>query len=215
MKIDPEDHLEKIGSFLKSKRVLEVGCGDGFRSLQLAPFCDSLVAIDPDESAVRSANATHSHSNILYRVASAEDMPFEDGCFEAVVFMLSLHHIPVELMKPAIDEALRVAESDALIIFVEPGFRGSFFEMDASLGACDGDERLQKAQAYAAILSHTGLREIEEFWDVTQYRLASSQDFLDEFEMAQESFGKVDQWLTATGHRLEGERRVNVCRKHR
>jgi ubiquinone/menaquinone biosynthesis C-methylase UbiE len=211
--IHPERHIERIGEFLRDLRVLEVGCGDGFRSKQLVKFCRHLVGVDPNSAAITQACEFHGDLRIEFHVAAAEALPFPDSSFGAVLFVLSLHHIPVEQMATAIDEAIRVSVPNAPIIFIEPGFRGSFFEIDEKTGACDGDERLQKAQAYASILSHSGLREIEQFWDVTRYSFSSTDDFVDEFELSPQQFDAADAFLTAEGHRLEGERRINVCRK--
>lgn len=213
MIIHPESHIERVGAFLAGRRVLEIGCGDGFRSRQLVQFCLHLVGVDPSSRAVESARLHNSHPQIDYDEASAEALPFGDSEFGAALFVLSLHHIPAGMMRQSISEAIRVVQKDAPIIFIEPGFRGSFFELDAALGACDGDERLQKAQAYAAILSHPELEEVEEFWDTTRYSLDSTQDFIDEFEIPQENHAAVGQWLTRTGHQLDGERRVNICRR--
>ena len=212
MIIHPERHIERIGEFLRDLRVLEVGCGDGFRSKQLVKFCRHLVGVDPNSAAITQACEFHGDLRIEFHVAAAEALPFPDSSFGAVLFVLSLHHIPVEQMATAIDEAIRVSVPNAPIIFIEPGFRGSFFEIDEKTGACDGDERLQKAQAYASILSHSGLREIEQFWDVTRYSFSSTDDFVDEFELSPQQFDAADAFLTAEGHRLDGERRINVCR---
>ncbi|MCB1099645.1 MAG: class I SAM-dependent methyltransferase [Verrucomicrobiae bacterium] len=213
MIIHPESHLERVGEYLRDLRVLEVGCGDGFRSKQLVGFCRELVGIDPNAAAVAEACARHGDERIEYLVATAESLPFPAASFGSVVFVLSLHHIPVHQMASAIDEAIRVAVPDAPIIFIEPGFRGLFFEMDEKIGVCDGDERLQKAQAYAAILSHPGLQEVEEFWDTTRYSFTSTEDFADEFELLPRQFAAADAFLTVVGHELDGERRINVCRK--
>ena len=212
MTIHPEKHLTRVGGYLRGKKVLEIGCGDGFRSLQLVKFCSRLVGVDPDDGLIRRARTLHSHPRIEYVPGSAEALPFADATFDAAAFVLSLHHIPAPRMSVAIDEALRVVPSGAPIIFIEPGFRGSFFDVDAELDACDGDERLEKAQALAAILSHPGLDEVEEFWDVTDYTFESTRDFIDEFQPGNGNDEHIDRLLTAHEHRLSGERRINVCR---
>lgn len=212
MIIHPESHLARVGALLHGLRVLEVGCGDGYRSRQLVDHCAHLVGIDPDAHAIAAAGRIHGHSRIDYAVASAEALPFAADTFGAVLFVLSLHHVPQPAMALAIDEALRVARRGAPIIFIEPGFHGSFFSVDARFGACDGDERLQKALAYAAILAHPGLEEVEEFLDVTRYTFASARDFMDEFRPRGGSCEEIEEVLASHGFELTGERRINVCR---
>ena len=217
MTIYPEAHLAYIGDqYLRGKRVLEIGCGDGYRSAQLAAYCSHLTGVDPDADALDAAKArakTPDSCPIDFVQASAEDLPFADARFDCAVFLLSLHHVPHESMSSAIYEAVRVTTSEAAIIFVEPGFRGSFFELDSAVGACDGDERLQKARALEVMLSHPALAEVEELHDTTRYSFGSVDDFLDEFELAEDAKPKVTQFLTVHGYALSGDRRINVFRK--
>ena len=127
MVIHPELHLDRLASYFAGRKVLENGCGDGYRSVQIAKLCDSLVGIDPSAAAVAEARRVHAADNIVYEVGSATGLPFTSGLFDVVVFVLSLHHIPEDAMPRAIDEAIRVIKMDGRIIFIEPGFRGSFF----------------------------------------------------------------------------------------
>lgn len=210
MIIHPEEHLKRVGAYLRDCHVLEVGCGDGYRSQQLASFCESLVGIDPDEERIAEAKSLHSAENVRYEVGTVLDLPYADATFGAAVFVLSLHHIPADQMARAIDEALRVTRAEAPIIFIEPGFCGSFFEADSRFLCVDGDERPGKAAAYAAMLAYSGLREVAEFWDETRYTFDSTCDFLQTFEPDRGTEEEIHEFLEEHGHRLTGARRVNV-----
>ena len=194
--------------------MIEIGCGDGFRSAQLARRCSRLVGIDPDRKAVDEARKNHATRNLTFEIAGATHLPFETDSFGCVAFLLSLHHIPVSQMTEAIDEAIRVCTPAPAgrIIFVEPGFRGSFFEVDARFRICDGDERFAKAHALAAVLAHPGLVELEEFWDETHYELESTNDLLREFDLELDParWAELDATLAGYGYRLWAERRINV-----
>ncbi len=59
--LDPEGnegrYLDKIAGSLAGKRVLEIGCGEGRLSWDLARKADYLVAIDPDADDIAAAQA--------------------------------------------------------------------------------------------------------------------------------------------------------------
>ena len=96
LKLDPEGNevtaLDWAVS-LKDKRVLEIGCGDGRLTWALAGRARAVVAIDPKSEAVRAARRAMPHrlkGQVRFQVARAEDLPFHDGEFSAVVFSWSL-----------------------------------------------------------------------------------------------------------------------------
>jgi SAM-dependent methyltransferase len=213
MIIHPEAHLDRLAPHFVEKRVLEIGCGDGFRSVQIARHCGSLVGIDPNGETVEEAQRLNAADNIVYKVGSATELPLPDKSFGTVVFVLSLHHIPEREMPRAIDEAIRVTPPAGTIVFIEPGFRGTFFELDQNFGVCDGDERRVKGLALAAMLGHPGLSEIEEFWDETHYTLESTDDYLAEFSLDRDRLGEIDEELVKVDHKLWAERRVNVFKR--
>jgi SAM-dependent methyltransferase len=87
-----------------AKTVLDVGCGEGRFCRMLAALGLSTVGIDPAESLIRQAK--HLHPDGDYRVAEAEQLPFEDKTFDLAVAYLSL--IDIADAKAAIDEMNRV-----------------------------------------------------------------------------------------------------------
>src|SRR6185295_9037236 len=88
---------------LAGKRVLEIGCGAGHYTSQLAPLCGELVAIDPRADAIDEARAKLVFPNISFRVLSAEQLSgLREGEFQVVIFTLSLHHVPRARMTQAI-----------------------------------------------------------------------------------------------------------------
>lgn len=77
-------------------RVLELGIGTG-RNLPLYPSgVDHLLGIDPDETMLRQAEGQTSEAPFPVELipALAEELPFEDGSFDAVVSTLVFCTIP-------------------------------------------------------------------------------------------------------------------------
>lgn len=82
-----------LAALLDLGDVLDVGSGDGAVAMHLAPHCEKLTCIDTSVRMVtaaekRLARSGHRHARAL--VADAEDMPFRDGSFDAVVVFHTL-----------------------------------------------------------------------------------------------------------------------------
>jgi 2-polyprenyl-3-methyl-5-hydroxy-6-metoxy-1,4-benzoquinol methylase len=78
---------------IENRRVLEIGCGDGRLSLQLARKANSVVAIDPDRAAIDDARADASHEgirNIEFLVGAGEQVRPFGAPFDVAVFSWSL-----------------------------------------------------------------------------------------------------------------------------
>jgi len=171
--------LENIRQFGTHKNALEIGCGDGSRSHEMASMFTNLTAIDPDFELIKKAIKNNTLSNRQFLVGSAENLVFPDSCFDLVIFTLSLHHIPIENMSLAIGEAIRVVKPSGHIIFIEPTFEGSFIQAEIMYGCCDGDERKEKAAAYFTLLNTPKLKEVKEFTSESTFEFDSDRDFFD------------------------------------
>jgi predicted RNA methylase len=94
--LDPEgEHiaaLRRLADF-RTRRVLEMGCGEGRLTLGIAAEAESVLAFDPDAEAVERARrflpATLG-DRVTYRVASAKEIEIEPHSFDLVVFSWSL-----------------------------------------------------------------------------------------------------------------------------
>src|SRR5215469_10286310 len=82
-------HLDLTG-----KRILEIGCGDGRLTREIAPLAASVLAIEPDPALVADARrltAEADITNVRYRVGSAVDLRVAAGeTFDVAFFSWSL-----------------------------------------------------------------------------------------------------------------------------
>lgn len=205
-----DTYLETIQTrvSLAGTAILEIGCGTGARTSAISKIAMHVTAIDPSEENIQQARLSCSE-NVDLLVASAETLPFQDESFDIVFFTLSFHHVPAELMKQALDEAIRVVRPGGRIVFLEPTFSGSFFESEILFDACDGDERLAKAYAYCAMLSYQGMREVCELFDETVFTFESREDFIQSMLPTRE-MEQLERFLEDRQFTLHALRRINI-----
>lgn len=105
-----------VGDFTDS-RVIDVGCGDGTYTHELADLgiVRDVHGIDPAEEAVKLAKVRTSASNASFAVSSAYELPYRDDSFDMALLRGVLHHMvrPVDALR----EAFRVAPA---VVVVEP-----------------------------------------------------------------------------------------------
>jgi ubiquinone/menaquinone biosynthesis C-methylase UbiE len=211
MKRIKEDFLDKLEKVikLKGKDILEVGCGTGTRSVQIAQRVKALTAIEPDKKLVKEALAVNSSKNITYLVGNAVTLQFKPKSFDIVIFTLSLHHVPIMKIETAIKEAVRVTKKGGYIVFLEPTHTGNFFESEIKFDACDGDERKEKAFAYYSLLSYKKYKAIAEIPDETVFQFDSAKDFMESMNPKKDT-GRVKAFLIKNNYILTASRRINV-----
>jgi ubiquinone/menaquinone biosynthesis C-methylase UbiE len=81
----------------RDERVLDLGCGSGWLSRQvaaLAPEGSVLGADVSDEMVRRAERASRAISNVSFCVGSAEKIPAEDGSFSRVISVESAYYWP-------------------------------------------------------------------------------------------------------------------------
>ena len=148
--------LKEFGVF-GGPRLLEIGCGDGRITAQLAGKVTCLVALDP--SAEDLLRAVRRVGKALFSRASGVQLPFADRSFDTVLFTLSLHHQDSGL---ALAEAGRVLTPYGRILVMEPAVDGEaqqlfhFFEdetaalQSAMAAIADSPLRVMQATQFEA-----------------------------------------------------------------
>jgi 2-polyprenyl-3-methyl-5-hydroxy-6-metoxy-1,4-benzoquinol methylase len=100
-----------------SKRVIDIGSGDGIFSEELVELGDARTVrgIDPAERAVAVARRRIKDDRLAFDIGNAYDLPYPPHSFDIAFLRSILHHVerPVDVLR----EALRVAST---IVVVEP-----------------------------------------------------------------------------------------------
>ena len=97
--------------------VLELGCGTGYFTRELARSGADIIAIDVSPELLEIAGANCSAPNVRYEIQNASALSYPGGMFDAVVGSSVLHHLEIE---EALREIYRVLKPTGTIYFTEP-----------------------------------------------------------------------------------------------
>jgi 2-polyprenyl-6-hydroxyphenyl methylase/3-demethylubiquinone-9 3-methyltransferase len=96
-------------------RILDIGCGAGFLSNELAQQGYRITGVDSAEQALAVARRHDATGSVDYRSGDATRLEFADGAFDAVCAMDFLEH--VEAPGDVVREAARVLKPNGLFFF--------------------------------------------------------------------------------------------------
>ncbi len=98
-------------------QVLELGCGTGYFTKELAKSGGWITAIDISEDLLDIAKRTVQEKNVEFKIENAYKMSFNAEIFDTVVGSSVLHHLELE---KALKECFRVLKPGGSIYFTEP-----------------------------------------------------------------------------------------------
>jgi ubiquinone/menaquinone biosynthesis C-methylase UbiE len=226
MKVDPQNNcIQAINTCapLKNKDVLEVGCGNGRMTRDIASYAKRVVATDVDQTRLLQAaqNLTQSNIELLHVTEGQADL--EAASFDYVVYSLSLHHIPAACMLDHLKHSTSLLNKNGKIVVIEPGNKGSFLTLKKHFGAGSGDEDPEKAAAIEAMNALDG-------WDLSptysfeiNFFFSDYNDFLknklpDHKNLSGEKLAEIKKevlkYRTAEGIMLSSERSINLLKRH-
>lgn len=106
---------------LDGGQVLDVGCGTGLLTIQIAERHPQLqvVGIDASRPMIEQAIRKRSRPNCEFRQALGEDLPFADQSFELVTSALFFHHVDRELKQRCLQEILRVLKPGGTLLIAD------------------------------------------------------------------------------------------------
>lgn len=163
------------------RRILEVGCGTGDLAAHLAQDGCTVIAIDSDPEAVAAARQL----GVDARVATWPD--FNEGHFDAVLFIRSLHHIH------PLDESVRHA-ADSL------AERGLIIVDDFAYESTD-EKTLRWFSSGIRLIETTGLLVVS---DEFQHRVLSKTETLNAWRQSHEeelhTAAEIDAHLEKVSH---------------
>jgi len=97
--------------------VLELGCGTGYFTRELARSGADIIAVDVSPELLEMARADCSAKNVRYEIQNACALSYPDAAFHSVVGSSVLHHLEI---KEAVREIHRVLKPRGTMYFTEP-----------------------------------------------------------------------------------------------
>jgi len=85
---------EAISHLVKNKRLLEIGCGDGYGTSYLAEFAAFASGIDYDAATVETAKSKYRKPNLAFFCMDALKLNFPDNAFDFICSFQNIEHIP-------------------------------------------------------------------------------------------------------------------------
>ena len=117
-------HIVSLLELKPEDRVLDLGCGTGVLTRMIADKLDAKAAgislgIDAAGKMIRVARKKRESETCRFEVEAAEDLPFENASFDAVVSSLFFHHVPIDLKEKSLIEAFRVLRSKGRLVIAD------------------------------------------------------------------------------------------------
>lgn len=109
------DRIKEHNLLNQSTKVLDVGCGAGFLSNELAKQGLQVTGVDLSEESLKIAAKHNSTKCVHYQTADAYKLPFGDSTFDVLTAMDFLEH--VENPDQVIKEFSRVLKPNGIFIF--------------------------------------------------------------------------------------------------
>jgi SAM-dependent methyltransferase len=162
--------LADFATVTAPQRVLDVGCGPGALTAELVRRLGpaAVSAVDPSESFV--AAARERHPGVDVRGAAAEQLPFEDECFDAALAQLVVHFMADPVA--GLGEMARVTREDGIVAACvwdhAPGGQGPLSPFWEAAHELDPDVQDESHLAGARegdlgeLFAAAGLRDVEE-----------------------------------------------------
>jgi ubiquinone/menaquinone biosynthesis C-methylase UbiE len=105
-------------------RVLDLGCGTGVLTRMIADQLNGeaggiSLGIDAAAKMINVARKKRETETCGFEVAAAEDLPFDNSSFDAVVSSLFFHHVPLDLKERSLLEAFRVLRPQGRLVIAD------------------------------------------------------------------------------------------------
>jgi ubiquinone/menaquinone biosynthesis C-methylase UbiE len=98
-------------------RVLEVGCGTGLLTEEIAKRGVKVYSLDISQELLKQAREKSGNKDIVFFCSSAYELGFADSSFDNIIGMSVLHHLD---MDRALDEFHRILKKGGRMAFSEP-----------------------------------------------------------------------------------------------
>ncbi len=141
----------------REQSILELGCGTGYFTRELAASGAQVTAIDISPELLQTARQECSFGNVRFEIQNAYATTFPDEAFDSVVGSSVLHHLEIEA---ALREIQRVLKPGGSIHFTEPNMMNPQIAVQKNVPAIK--QRLGDSPDETAFFRWTLVRQLEQ-----------------------------------------------------
>ena len=146
--------------------VLDLGCGSGNLTLTAQNYTGrsgSVYGIDgsPEMIDVARQKAQQSGSSAIFEIGLIENLRFPDSTFDVVISRLVMHHLPEDLKRRGLAEALRVLKPGGLLFVADFKMPSNPLLAHLSSRLFGHGQMLQSnPESIVSIVKETGFRDV-------------------------------------------------------
>ncbi|MBD3192801.1 MAG: methyltransferase domain-containing protein [Candidatus Heimdallarchaeota archaeon] len=122
---DPAQQAEKrklankLRTFLRDRKVLEVACGTGYWTQFLSETAQSILATDIGEKVIALAKKKSYNCSVSFQIENAYDLTFKSNSFTGAVAIFWFSHMPKERIDAFIKEFHRTLQPGARVFIAD------------------------------------------------------------------------------------------------
>ncbi|HEX4347713.1 MAG TPA: metalloregulator ArsR/SmtB family transcription factor [Vicinamibacterales bacterium] len=109
-----------LGFLLPKVRVADLGCGEGYLTIEAASWAERVVAVDRSDVVLNRAKALARRrrvSNVIWKKGELEKLPIRDGAVEVALLSQALHHASQPAR--AVAEAARITAPGGKVLVLD------------------------------------------------------------------------------------------------
>jgi ubiquinone/menaquinone biosynthesis C-methylase UbiE len=224
----PESDIYERVLHLDGKRILDLGCGDGKKTLAIASNGKDrqILGLEVDIVQHKKNEKYNSSHNISFELGGAQKIPTDDNVFDVVFMFMSLHHVPMELMDEAFSEIHRVLKPEGIVYISEPIFDGELNEIvrlfhneeKVRQAAFDATQRAVESDKFT-LLDEIFFHEIVKYADFDEFEKrvinVSYETHSLSQKLMQQIRGEFEKHMTPEGASFEKPKRVDLLQKYK
>ncbi len=147
-----------LGMLLPPLKVADLGCGEGYLTIEAARWAERVVAVDRSETVLNRAKGLAKRrrvSNVTWKRGELDKLPIKDGTVDVALLSQALHHAQDPIR--AVAEAARITVPGGRVLVLDLRSHGEEW-VRAKLG----DRRLGfRDEELARLMTAAGLREVK------------------------------------------------------
>src|SRR5262245_2665071 len=146
-----------LGQLLPPLEVADLGCGEGYLTIEAARWASRVIAVDRSEPVLERAKGLARRrrvSNVVWKRGELDKLPIKDQAVDVALLSQALHH--AQDPARAVEEAARITKPDGRVLVLDLRSHGEEW-VRAKLG----DRRLGfRDEELSTLLVNAGLRDV-------------------------------------------------------